>query len=430
MRKNVLTIFIICLLLVTFSINVFSNNEITNSEVTNIENTNSLNTETNMTLQEQQQDVQNKLTESNNRLEYVQSELTASVQKIQELDDQITEYQNQYNDLQNQITSLEQQMAETENNLLNLQNEYDKKEKLLKTRTVALYEAGDSTYLDVLLDSSNLMDFLSKYYMLEQIIEFDTNLLEELDKQSKEIEAQKANQEQQKTDLRVAKAKAGQMQILMENNKILQENYISKLTDEEKQLQEQITQFKAEQAEIERKIQEAYNYGTGFAIQFTGGVMIWPIAKEGTYITSPYGNRLHPIQGVYKYHEGIDIGNAGYGAPVVAAADGIVIYAGVMGGYGNCVMIYHGDGLITLYGHGQEIKTSLGTPVKQGDVIMLVGSTGNSTGPHLHFEVRKDGEIVDPIPYLNGEIKDESQNNEIANTENVNAQADSNSVIN
>lgn len=430
MRKKILTLFIICLLLVTFSINVFSNNEITNSEVTNNENTNSLNTETNMTLGEKQQEIENKLTESNNRLEYVQSELTASVQKIQELDDQITEYQNQYNELQNQINSLEQQIETTNNNLANLENEYNKKEKLLKTRIVALYEDGDSTYLDVLLDSKNLIDFISRYFMLEQIIEFDTDLLNELESQSQEIEKQKAEQETQETDLRVAKAKAGQMQILMENNKMVQENYMSKLTDEEKKLQEQIEQFKAEQAEIERQIQAAYNYGTGLAIQFTGGVMIWPIAKEGTYITSPYGNRLHPIQGVYKYHDGIDIGNAGFGAPVVAAADGIVVYAAQMSGYGNCVMIYHGDGLITLYGHGQEIKTSVGTPVKQGDVIMLVGSTGNSTGPHLHFEVRKDGEVVDPIPYLNGEIKNESQNNEIANTQDTNAQVDENSVIN
>ncbi len=430
MRKKILTLFIICLLLVTFSINVFSNNEITDSEVTNNENTNSLNTETNMTLGEKQQEIENKLTESNNRLEYVQSELTASVQKIQELDDQITEYQNQYNELQNQINSLEQQIETTNNNLANLENEYNKKEKLLKTRIVALYEDGDSTYLDVLLDSKNLIDFISRYFMLEQIIEFDTDLLNELESQSQEIEKQKAEQETQETDLRVAKAKAGQMQILMENNKMVQENYMSKLTDEEKKLQEQIEQFKAEQAEIERQIQAAYNYGTGLAIQFTGGVMIWPIAKEGTYITSPYGNRLHPIQGVYKYHDGIDIGNAGFGAPVVAAADGIVVYAAQMSGYGNCVMIYHGDGLITLYGHGQEIKTSVGTPVKQGDVIMLVGSTGNSTGPHLHFEVRKDGEVVDPIPYLNGEIKNESQNNEIANTQDTNAQVDENSVIN
>ena len=159
---------------------------------------------------------------------------------------------------------------------------------------------------------------------------------------------------------------------------------------------------------------EGYKYG--LVIQDKeGNQLVW-IAVDGTYITSPYGNRLHPIQGVYRYHDGIDIGNAGFGAPVVAAADGIVTYAGVMSGYGNCVMINHGDGIVTLYGHGQEIYTELGATVKQGDVIMAVGSTGNSTGPHLHFEVRKFGVAVDPIPYLQG---DNANNNTIEN-ENVN----------
>ena len=169
--------------------------------------------------------------------------------------------------------------------------------------------------------------------------------------------------------------------------------------------------FKKE--DLENQIQAAINWSGALAIQYKGGVMLWPIAVDGTYITSPYGNRLHPIQGVYRYHDGIDIGNAGYGAPVIAAADGIVTYAGVMSGYGNCVMINHGDGIVTLYGHGQEIYTELGATVKQGDVIMAVGSTGNSTGPHLHFEVRKFGVAVDPIPYLQGDnTKNESNTNE------------------
>ena len=225
--------------------------------------------------------------------------------------------------------------------------------------------------------------------MAEQIIEFDSNLLNELDEQKQNIEVKKAEQEKKKTDLRVAKAKQGQMQILMENQKTLQVSYASKLSEEEKNLYEQIEQYKKEQEDLENQIQAAINWSGALAIQYKGGVMLWPIAVDGTYITSPYGNRLHPIQGVYRYHDGIDIGNAGYGAPVIAAADGIVTYAGVMSGYGNCVMINHGDGIVTLYGHGQEIYTELGATVKQGDVIMAVGSTGNSTGPHLHFEVRK-----------------------------------------
>ena len=135
------------------------------------------------------------------------------------------------------------------------------------------------------------------------------------------------------------------------------------------------------------------------------GVMAWPVAKNGTYITSGYGIREHPIQGIIKSHSGIDIGNAGFGAPVIAAADGIVTMAGRYGGYGNCVIINHGNGISTLYGHGQAILTQVGKEVKKGDLIMEVGSTGVSTGPHLHFEVRINGTCTNPMPFL--QSKDE-----------------------
>ena len=410
MESKILTMIIICLMLLSFSINVFSNNEMTNSQANNVTNS-ELNTignveANNMTLQDQKNEIDNKLNESNIRLEYVQSEISASLQKVQELNDSIAEYEKKYSDIQNQINSLEQEIANTNAELGTIEAEYERKDKLLKKRVVAMYEDGDATYLDVLLSSRSLIEFLSNYYMLEQIIELDNNMLDELEKQKNTIEKKKAEQEQKKVDLRVAKAKEGQMQILMQNQKMLQENYAAKLTEEEKELHDKIEAYKAEQAEIERLIQEAIQWSGNLAIQYKGGVMIWPIGIEGTYITSPYGNRLHPVQGVNRYHDGIDIGNAGFGAPVVAAADGFVTYAGVMGGYGNCVMINHGDGIITLYGHGQEIKTTLGASVKQGDVIMAVGSTGVSTGPHLHFEVRKYGVPVDPIPYLSGKEED------------------------
>lgn len=416
MKKKILTLITICLILVCFSINVFSANEVSQNEIIEGE-TNS--EATNKTLFEQKTEVDNKLNESNTRLEYVKSEISASMQKVQELDDSINDYQNKYNELQSQIASLEAEISSTQNDLTKTEQEYVRKENLLKKRVVALYEGGETTYLDVLLSSKNLFDFLSNYYMLEQIIEFDSNLLNELDEQKQNIEVKKAEQEKKKTDLRVAKAKQGQIQILMENQKTLQVSYASKLSEEEKNLYEQIEQYKKEQEDLENQIQAAINWSGALAIQYKGGVMLWPIAVDGTYITSPYGNRLHPIQGVYRYHDGIDIGNAGYGAPVIAAADGIVTYAGVMSGYGNCVMINHGDGIVTLYGHGQGIYTELGATVKQGDVIMAVGSTGNSTGPHLHFEVRKFGVAVDPIQYLQGDNANDETNNTIEN-ENVN----------
>lgn len=411
MRKKILSCILMCLIIVSFSINVFSVDE--NQE------TNS--TAENKTLKEQQKELNTKIDESNTKLEYVQDEMGETLKKVEELNDSITDYEAQYSDLENQITTLENQIKNGSAQIQEIQEEYDRKEKILKRRTVALYEAGETTYLDFLLTSKSIVEFLSNYFIISEIIEYDNNLLEELDYKKTKLEEAKQKQEEQEKELRVAKNKINSTNILLNNTKILKENYMLKLTDEEKTLQEQIAQYKEEQADLERKILASINWTGTMSIKFTGGVMVWPIAMEGTYITSGYGNRLHPIQGVYKNHAGIDISGSNVnGAPVVAAADGVVTYAGWIGGYGNCIIINHGSGIVSLYGHGSETVATVGQVVKQGDIIMKVGSTGNSTGPHVHFEIRKNGEVVDPIPYLNGEITnidEENTNNEIANSE-------------
>lgn len=411
MRKKILSCILMCLIIVSFSINVFSVDE--NQE------TNS--TAENKTLEEQQKELNTKIDESNTKLEYVQGEMGETLKKVEELNDSITDYEAQYSDLENQITTLENQIKTGSAQIQEIQEEYDRKEKILKRRTVALYEAGETTYLDFLLTSKSIVEFLSNYFMISEIIEYDNNLLEELAYKRTKLEEAKQKQEEQEKELRVAKNKINSTNILLNNTKILKENYMLKLTDEEKALQEQIAQYKEEQADLERKILASINWTGTMSIKFTGGVMVWPIAMEGTYITSGYGNRLHPIQGVYKNHAGIDISGSNVnGAPVVAAADGVVTYAGWIGGYGNCIIINHGSGIVSLYGHGSETVATVGQVVKQGDIVMKVGSTGNSTGPHVHFEIRKNGEVVDPIPYLNGEITnidEENTNNEIANSE-------------
>ena len=175
------------------------------------------------------------------------------------------------------------------------------------------------------------------------------------------------------------------------------------MSESEKQLNAQIETYKKQQEELENLIQYTIN-GSTYELKYSGGVMIWP-TLESSYITSPYGSRLHPIQGVIKNHDGIDIGGS-TGDPVYAAADGIIIYSAFnTGGYGNMVMIDHGlnsEGvkIVTLYAHGDKLLKSVGETVKQGDVIMEMGSTGNSTGPHVHFEVRENGSHVDPKNYL------------------------------
>ena len=203
--------------------------------------------------------------------------------------------------------------------------------------------------------------------------------------------------------MKLAKVEAEKQTVVLTNTRTVYENQKNSLSESEKQLNAQIETYKKQQEELENLIRYTIS-GSTYELKYSGGVMIWP-TLESSYITSPYGSRLHPIQGVIKNHDGIDIGGK-LGDPVYAAADGIVIYSQYnTGGYGNMVMIDHGlntNGvkIVTLYAHGNKLLKSVGETVKQGDIIMEMGSTGNSTGPHVHFEVRENGTHVDPKNYL------------------------------
>lgn len=351
------------------------------------------------TLEEQKQEAQNKKEETEQKLEYVQDELSAAVVKIQELDDTIKQAQSELDSMTIQLEEMQKKVEDITKKLEEVEKSYKENHAMMEERMTVMYEYGDISYLDILLNSSNIIDFLSSYYMIEEIMKSDTELLDTIERERNEVEKAKNELEQEKANLKTLQVKKQQKYVILQNNKIIQQNAINQLSEDEKGLQAKVEEYKAEEARIENLIKLASNDYV-YNGEYTGGVMAWPIAKSGTYITSPYGNREHPIQGVVKKHTGIDIGNAGFGAPIIAAADGIVSLAGYNGGYGNCVMINHGNGISTLYGHGQKILTTVGTQVKKGDLIMEVGSTGMSTGPHLHFEVRVNGSIVDPMPYL------------------------------
>ena len=346
-------------------------------------------------LEEQKQENQAKQEEAQKKLEYVEDELSAAVVKIQELDDTIRESEKQIAEMDTQLVDLEEKVTKTSEELDTIQKTYNKNQDLMAKRLVVMYERGSVSYLELLLNSASLMEFISNYCFIEEIVQSDSNLLKNVKQQKEEVEVKKEQLEKEKAELKLLKVKQEQTKVIMQNNKTVEQNAIEKLSEEEKQLQQKIQEYKDEEQRIENLIQLAAN-GYVYDGEYTGGVMLWPIAKSGTYITSNFGMREHPIQGVTKSHTGIDIGNAGFGAPV------IVSMASYYGGYGNCVMINHGNGISTLYGHGQKILTTVGTEVKKGDLIMEVGSTGVSTGPHLHFEVRINGTPVNPLPYVQG----------------------------
>ena len=391
MKKRIISAILILILLQSFCIFVFADDSLSN-EITNAA-TNEV------SLEDQRQEVEDKIEEANSELEYVQEELSATMLKIQELEDKIMSYESDIEELGTQMEKLQASIDQATSQLEIASQSYQEKSDMLAKRLVAIYESGDIQYLDVLLKSENITDFVSRYYIIEEIVEYDNQLIQQVQEEKNNIETTKQKLENEQAEIRIVKAKSEQTSIVLSNMKTLQQSYIDSLSEDEKTLQEQITAYKQEQAQIEAQILAATN-SIDAEIQYTGGEMLWPVAASGTVITSNYGVREHPIQGIVKQHTGLDIGGAPLGAPVVAAADGIVTYAGWLGGYGNCVMINHGDGIVTLYGHGNEVLTEVGKQVKQGDIIMALGSTGNSTGPHCHFEVRVNGNYTNPLNYV------------------------------
>ncbi len=389
MKRKLISIFLVVVLLQYFYSFVFAEN-ITNEEAVNEQKN----------LNEMNQEVTEQINQANTKLEYVQSELSNTMLQVQELEDKILGYQKEMTGLSDKLDALQNSIDETKQKLTVAEEEYNQKEELLRERLVAMYEDGETQYLDILLSSRNIVEFISGYYLINEFVEYDNTLMQEVAERRDDIEITKTKLEKEETEIKLIKAKREQTTVVLQNTITLQESYAKKLSKQEQELKNKITEYKQEQARIEALIQQATNSSNNLDIQYTGGEMLWPVAISGTVITSTYGVREHPIQGVIKEHSGLDIGNATYGSPVVAAADGVVTYAGWLGGYGNCVMLNHGNGLVTLYGHGQKIITELHKKVKKGDLIMEVGSTGNSTGPHLHFEVRVNGSCVNPLNYV------------------------------
>lgn len=399
---STIALIIVAILIISSSLNFVLAEDITNSEenVVSNETSNSVNT---LSLNEQKEQVTQELEKAEEQLTYVQGELSDAVIQIQELDDRIKEYQKQLDEVNANYQELQEKVKKSEEELEIARTDYEKKLGLLQDRLVAIYKNGETRYLDVLLNSKSIIDFVSKYYVVQKIVEYDSKAIEELNQKKQEVEKINNQLEEDKAKMKLAKVEAEKQTVVLTNTKTVHENYKNSLSESEKQITAEIDSYKKQQEELENLIRYTID-GSTYELKYSGGVMIWP-TLESSYITSPYGSRLHPIQGVIKNHDGIDIGGS-TGDPVYAAADGIVIYSQFnTGGYGNMVMIDHGlnsDGvkIVTLYAHGDKLLKNVGDTVKQGDIIMEMGSTGNSTGPHVHFEVRENGTHVDPKNYL------------------------------
>lgn len=365
-------------------------------------------------LQGQQTEIDKQITEKEKELEEIKDEKSETLKQVESLISQISEYETEIDDLDDQIGELNEQIKETQENLEKAQEEYNKNEKVLNERIVAVYENGETSYLDFLLSSDGLTDFISNYFLISELTTYDTELLESIEKKKNQIEEQKNKLEEGKTALNNAKTSKQTKQNALTTAKTEKSKYAEKLTQEEKNTQAELEQFEKDKKEITAKLKKiAEQEEAARKKQGTGGTVITGNPSSSGYIFPVAGlsksnirNKSYPS---YRGHTGVDVNIGVSGKSVVAVKSGTVVISTALksssGGYrsyGEYVVISHGDGTMTLYAHmlAGSRKVSTGQKVSQGQVIGTVGSTGNSSGTHLHFEVRVGGRPVNPLPYL------------------------------
>lgn len=345
--------------------------------------------------------------------ELIQGKIDSVSELKRQLDDEAYEATAVYEDRQAALDETLYRIGENETKLAEVTAELKEKHGILKNRVRDIYINGQISYLDVLFGAKDFGDFLTRMDLLKRVMIRDSELVanvlkyqREIQEVGKQLEADKriqtelADKAAEAMNVKLEKVAKQQALIdLMQNDKSVYDRQYDEMMASSAEVARLIAQKEEERRrEAERAAREAQGNsdGGGYVMQSFGGGMIWPISGP---ITSEFGWRTHPIFGSQRFHSGLDIGGD-YGMPIHAAASGVVIEAGWIGGYGNTIMIDHGGGIVTLYGHNESLAASVGQTVNQGDVVAYCGSTGNSTGPHCHFEVRLNGEPVSPWDYL------------------------------
>jgi len=307
--------------------------------------------------------------------------------------------------LEDEKVTLEGDIATTEENLADAEDTEANQYESMKLRIKYMYENGNENFLDLLLGSENMEDFLNKAEYVEKITEYDRNMLDLYAKTREDIEAYKEQLLDEKTELELlielTEAEFANMEMLIASKEAEVDKYYKSIADNE-QLQDEIDadwedlndDLKALEEQLKKEEEEAKKK----KVIYDGGQFIWPL-KNNFKVTSKYGYRYHPITKKYHLHNGTDIA-ASTGTPILAVYKGVVATVSYTSSAGNYIMINHGSGLYTVYMHCHKIIAKVGQTVKQGDTIALVGSTGSSTAPHLHFSVRLNGSYVDSGPYI------------------------------
>ncbi len=313
--------------------------------------------------------------------------------QIEELEAEINKTEKDIETLQNDISSAQRKIISATEELEIAEENIDNKQDVLGKRLRVMYKNGTVGYAEVLLSSKDFTEFLTNLDMVKRIVDHDVELLKYLEEQKKLIEDKKAQLENERNRLVNLKKNVEDKKKQLVVSRGSQERLRKELQQDKVQLTKMLDQLEKEANALEDQLRKLQSGG-----QYVGGQLRWPVPGYSR-ISSPYGNRIHPILKTKRFHSGIDI-PAPTGTSIIAAGSGKVITSGTLGSYGKAVILDHGGGILTLYAHNSKLLVSVGDQVSGGQKIAQAGSTGMSTGPHLHFEVRKDGKYVDPMPYL------------------------------
>lgn len=341
-------------------------------------------------LQRQAEEQQAKTNEASAKVENVS-------ERLRQIQEELRVATAEYKEVKGQLDSVEDKISDNTELLQKTEADLKVKNKKLQQRVRDIYINGQINYVDVLFGAKDFADLMTRMDVLKRIIKHDYDLIMKVKEEKATVENTRAQLEKDKAEAEVlvtdAQAKKAKVEDKESEQQVLLDQAIYDRDTSERMYEE----IMAASQEVANMIRRSQMSSAGYSGAPAGaGGMIWPISGP---ITSEFGWRTHPIFGTARFHSGLDIGGD-YGMPIYAAASGTVIYAGWISGYGNAVIIDHGGGVTTLYGHNDSLNVSEGENVAQGQVIAMCGSTGNSTGPHCHFEVRENGEPVSPYGYL------------------------------
>ena len=346
------------------------------------------------------------------KIDALSADISNNLEKKQLLDSQIAVLEEEISNAEAQIATYEAMIAQSEEQLTEAEALQEAQYDLFCRRVRAMEEQGTVAYWSVLFNASNFSDMLSRLDMISEIMEADQRVIDQFCQLQADIQGQKELLELQKTDAEAVKADLDAKKAELDQQRTAANQLIAQLRDSQSEVQEDMDDLSSEADAIQNRIvqlskelaaqQAASSSSTSSTSAGSAalGGYIWPVSSR--YITSTFGGRSSPGGIGSTNHQGIDIGRVYYSTEIHAAKAGTVIISQYSSSYGNYVVVSHGSGNTTLYAHMSSRSVSVGQTVARGAVLGITGSTGNSTGPHLHFEITENGVRIDPLKYLTG----------------------------